>query len=293
MRATIVIPSHNEGNFLPWTVGNVLAVATPEDEVVVVDDQSDDGSGDDVRGLFADNPVTVVDAPKRLGVVGARNLGARTAEGDHLVFIDAHTEPVDGWLDQLLDPLQDPQVGITTGALMELDQSKTARAQGAAIIDGRFRYGYPPPRPTMNPYPCQIAPGGCIAIRADTFRELGGFDAGLLPPWGSEDTDLSFTCWGAGYTVMAVPDAVVRTLYRKDGGFPYTGVTAVKQLHNLLWTAVKHLDWEDVAKVLRAHRETEALPDALVLLWESDILTVRAARDRNGSWLLRRFGVTL
>ena len=95
---------------------------------------------------------------------------------------------------------------------------------------------------------------------------------------------------------QASPDLVgVRTLYRP--AFPYVGATAVSQLHNTLRVAFKHLDWPDVEQVLRAHQSDPSLPAALVKLWESDTQQVRADTakrfDRSGSWLLKRFGVTL
>ena len=301
--ASVVIPSHNEGDYLLWTVTNVLQSVEDEEhadaiEVIVVDDRSEDGSGQDVADTQADGDrVKVLFADQRLGVVGARNVGARHATGKYLVFVDAHTQPSDSWLSELLAPFDDAAVGVTTAALMALNaeptNGATPRAQGAQIEDARLRYGYPAPRPTSNPYPVMIAPGGCIAVRADEFHDIGAFDEGLLPPWGAEDTELSFRYWRAGFKVVTVPTCGVRTLYRS--AHPYVGVTATAQLHNTLRVAFKHLDWPDVEQVLRAYHADPSLPSALVKLFNSDIMAAREAAKslRSGSWLLERFGVTL
>ena len=53
-----------------------------------------------------------------------------------------------------------------------------------------------------------VAPGGCILVRADLFRELGGFDAGIVAM--GEDLDLSWRCQVAGSRVVVAPDARVR-----------------------------------------------------------------------------------
>jgi GT2 family glycosyltransferase len=53
-----------------------------------------------------------------------------------------------------------------------------------------------------------VAPGGCILVRADLFRELKGFDPGIVAM--GEDLDLSWRCQVAGSRVVVAPDARVR-----------------------------------------------------------------------------------
>jgi GT2 family glycosyltransferase len=53
-----------------------------------------------------------------------------------------------------------------------------------------------------------VAPGGCILIRADLWRELGGFDAGIVAM--GEDLDLSWRSQVAGSRVVVAPEARVR-----------------------------------------------------------------------------------
>jgi hypothetical protein len=53
-----------------------------------------------------------------------------------------------------------------------------------------------------------VAPSGCTLIRADLFRELKGFDPGIVAM--GEDLDLSWRCQVAGSRVVVAPDARVR-----------------------------------------------------------------------------------
>jgi GT2 family glycosyltransferase len=53
-----------------------------------------------------------------------------------------------------------------------------------------------------------VAPGGCILIRADLWRELDGFDPGIVAM--GEDLDLSWRCQVAGSRVVVAPEARVR-----------------------------------------------------------------------------------
>ena len=53
-----------------------------------------------------------------------------------------------------------------------------------------------------------VAPSGCILVRADLFRELKGFDPGIVAM--GEDLDLSWRCQVAGSRVVVAPEARVR-----------------------------------------------------------------------------------
>jgi GT2 family glycosyltransferase len=49
--------------------------------------------------------------------------------------------------------------------------------------------------------------GACLAIRADTFAALGGFDEGFVN--GYEDVDLCLACLGAGLRVVYEPASTI------------------------------------------------------------------------------------
>ena len=61
-----------------------------------------------------------------------------------------------------------------------------------------------------------VAPGGFTLIRADLFKELGGFDPGIVAM--GEDLDLSWRAQVAGGRVVVAPDARVRHLEAVAGG---------------------------------------------------------------------------
>jgi len=61
-----------------------------------------------------------------------------------------------------------------------------------------------------------VAPGGFTLIRADLFRELGGYDAGIVAM--GEDLDLSWRVQVAGARVVVAPAARVRHLEELAGG---------------------------------------------------------------------------
>lgn len=86
---SVVIPARDEAGSLPNLLATLAVQLRPADEVVVVDDDSTDGTGDLARRFGA----TVVTAPPRpegwLGKPWACSVGAQAATGDLLVFLDA------------------------------------------------------------------------------------------------------------------------------------------------------------------------------------------------------------
>ena len=70
-----------------------------------------------------------------------------------------------------------------------------------------------------------VAPGGCILVRADLFRELNGFDPGIVAM--GEDLDLSWRCQVAGSRVVVAPDARVRHREVVAGGVVPLAVAGV------------------------------------------------------------------
>jgi hypothetical protein len=83
---SVIIPAHNEENYLEATLNALRQQKFPGCEVVVVANGCTDNTADVARGLCDQ---LVVLSQKSLGV--ARNLGARIAKGELLIFLDADT----------------------------------------------------------------------------------------------------------------------------------------------------------------------------------------------------------
>jgi len=105
---SVVIISRNEGRRLESTVRNVLRTLPADGrELIVVDDGSTDDSFKFLRRL---REVHVVRS-KGIGVAKARNFGASHANGDVIVFCDAHMKLPPRWHRALIEPLESREVG--------------------------------------------------------------------------------------------------------------------------------------------------------------------------------------
>jgi dolichol-phosphate mannosyltransferase len=103
-RVAVVIPARNESRL----IGKVLATIPPfVDQIIVVDDASDDDTGEVARGC-GDPRVVVLRTPRNAGVGGAMRLGYARAledEPDVVVKMDGDAQMPPEYLGALLDPI--------------------------------------------------------------------------------------------------------------------------------------------------------------------------------------------
>ena len=94
MNVSAVIPTFNRGHCLLRAINSVLAQTTPVDEIIVVDDGSDDKTYDllvksellDMRGQL---PNIQYLYQENKGVSAARNLGIKEAENEYIALLDS------------------------------------------------------------------------------------------------------------------------------------------------------------------------------------------------------------
>ncbi|MFH2000845.1 MAG: glycosyltransferase, partial [Planctomycetota bacterium] len=80
-----IIPVFNRRNMVKEALASVKEQSRPPDEILLIDDGSDDRSGDAADEFSG---VTLIRQPNQ-GISAARNRGIRCARGDYLAFLDS------------------------------------------------------------------------------------------------------------------------------------------------------------------------------------------------------------
>lgn len=89
MKVSVIIPAYNEEQCLPETLGRIgkaLSIVACPSEIIVVDNDSQDGTRRVAEGFGAK-----VVAEREHNISKVRNAGAENSTGDILIFVDADT----------------------------------------------------------------------------------------------------------------------------------------------------------------------------------------------------------
>ncbi len=211
-RASVIIVNYNGRQYLERCLDTLLPTLGPEDEVLLVDNGSTDGSPEWVERLFPSVPI--VHSPTNGGFGYGCNLAARHARGAYLVFLNPDTAVTPGWLEGLISALEAPGIALATPCILLMDDPERVNTMGNDVhyTGLAFCRGIGAPRPlTGEIEDVPAISGAAFAVRREVWEALGGMDPSFF--LYVEDTDLSWRAWLSGYRCVVVPQSVVYHRY--------------------------------------------------------------------------------
>ena len=104
---SIVIPTYNEADNIEAIINSFLASKYPNLlEIVIVDGQSTDGTGDLVNNIAREYPIVrVIENPQRIQSAGL-NIGFKASTGDIFLRADAHCDYGSDYIEQCVSAIQ-------------------------------------------------------------------------------------------------------------------------------------------------------------------------------------------
>ena len=209
--ATVVIPNWNGKDLLAKYIPSIRTAlaGNPDNQILVVDNGSTDGSADFLRATFPD--VTVLALPENLGFGGGSNAGFRAATNDIVVLLNSDMRVAADFLAPLLEGFGDPLVFAVSCQIYFTDEAKLREETGLTQgwwQDGGLRVRHRIDNGIDDLFPCFYGGGGSCAFDRAKFLELGGFDP-LLEPFYLEDTDLGYMAWKRDWKVLYQPRSAV------------------------------------------------------------------------------------
>lgn len=243
--ASVVIVFTNEAwSTLIRTVHSVLNSSPAHllKEVVLVDDCSDkvelQGRLDYYLRTRFPPKVHLVRLRERAGLIRARLAGARAAVGDVLVFLDAHCEVVQTWLEPLLQRIKEKRSAVLVPIIDSIDDKTFEYMYSKSSVDffqvggftwsGHFTWVVipeaeqarrgSPVAPTRSP----TMAGGLFAIERNYFWEIGSYDS-QMDVWGGENLEMSFRVWQCGGSLETIPCSRVGHIFRSFHPYTFPG----------------------------------------------------------------------
>lgn len=200
---SIIIPALNEEKYLPILLEDLSKQTFNSFEVIVVDGKSEDKTVERVKSFEAKLPkLTILTSDKR-HVCTQRNLGAKKAQGEVLVFSDA-----DNQIDQsFLQGLKYRWETSNTDILATWTQSDIQSPQNKAIAAAMNTFLEL--QSNINPHYLLEA---LFAISKQCFNKIGGFDESVMY---SEGKTLIKKATQLNYKYKIVRDPVYSYSYRR------------------------------------------------------------------------------
>jgi glycosyltransferase involved in cell wall biosynthesis len=160
---SVIIPSYNRAHTLPQAIKSVLNQTYPNWELLVVDDGSSDNTQSIIES-YTDQRIVYI-KKENGGVCSARNLGAYSANGDYLIFLDSDDDVTEKWLEnfwsashKILNP------DIICGVI----QLKDSISKKISFID--------PLLPGKGSNGWAVVIPGAFAVKKEFFMQCGLYD---------------------------------------------------------------------------------------------------------------------
>lgn len=231
---SVIVPTYRREQVLCETIRRLLGLSYPNYELIVIDQTPAHEAAterfihaceEERAGRFRWRFVARVNLPH------ARNVGARMARGDYLLYCDDDIIPPVDLIQRHMRNLTQAGVGAVTGGVY---MKRRKRPPNAAVLRN-FCAG----RGGNRDSPCIIRPSGRLIERwnhalprcaTDSLRgcnmsaprqlafDVGLFDEGFIGNAHREETDFSLRIRRRGYRIIYDPDAAVVHLSHPTGG---------------------------------------------------------------------------
>ena len=193
--------------------------------VIVVDNNSADGSVEDIRRSICDNNwnnwVELVQSSSNGGFSSGNNLGISSVVADYYLLLNSDTLVTRGVISALLDfSLENPKIGILSPSLIwpngKLQTSafrnitpisELISAANTGIITSILKKYVVPMEPKTIPIYCDWVCFACVLIKSKVLADIGKLDEKYFMYF--EDVDYCRKAKTAGFEVSSYPAARV------------------------------------------------------------------------------------
>jgi GT2 family glycosyltransferase len=207
---TVGIINYNGLEVLPETIEAVKRLRYPVREIVVVDNNSTDGSREWLQRNHPD--VRCVSLSRNIGLPGARNVALSETKTEYILLMDNDICVEPDTLTRLMEVLDAvPGVGACHPEMTDPNDPEVYHYNGGFIhylcaLVPRRKPAAEERRPQYERF--DITAGAALLMRKNLALRVGGFDADYFFNW--EDGDFTVRLTLAGYKVLNVPAATVR-----------------------------------------------------------------------------------
>lgn len=216
---TVVIPSRNGRELLARLLPEVVRqIESMAGEIIVVDNGSDDGTGDFLRQTYPN--IAIEQSPASLSFARAVNAGIRKARYSHVCLLNNDMLVEEGFFTALLAAFEKVPDLFCATAQIFFPPGQRREETGKAVMplasdrepsDFPVRCDLPVPGEDLSYV--LYGSGGCSLYDTAKLIALGGMDEAYQPAY-IEDLDLGFRAWQHAWPSVFVAGARVEHRHR-------------------------------------------------------------------------------
>jgi GT2 family glycosyltransferase len=212
---SIIIPTYNREKTLCNTIRDLLKFGDQYSELIIVDQTHKHLP--ETSSFLSNLPETIrliklpiPNLPK------ARNVGAKEAKGEILLYLDDDIEPTSTLLKAHMRHYEDPSIGGVAGRLVS--PNGEIKKLDPRFYTSLFPWRYVRFDQDWSSREVNYAPGGNMSFRRSLILELGGFDEQFVGNALREETDFCISLRNASYRIIFDPEAAVVHYWKSEGG---------------------------------------------------------------------------
>ncbi len=222
MKISVIIPAYNEERYIAKTIEAILKQDYPDFEVIVVNNNSDDGTVAVVSPFLSDQRIRLIHETAQ-GLLFARNAGLHAAKGTVIAQLDADCIPDQQWLSLGQSYFRDPAVVGVSGPYNYYDATWPERVLMLLLQKIIFSITSWYVQKTKKG---AILVGGNSFIRVSALQKAGGYNTRLQ--FYAEDTDTALRIAKYGKVIYS-RSLVIKTSARR---FATQGFFAIQRKYN-------------------------------------------------------------
>jgi len=175
-------------------------------EVVVVDNNSNDGSAEYIKENFPN--ITLIENPENLGFAGGNNMGIKACGGEWIFFLNNDTVLEKSCLEFLAKHTETKQL-VFMPLMLKADSPEFIDSAGDMLYPWGYAYRYNnvPANKFLESKEIALACCGAAMFNRELVEKLNGFDEDFFLYY--EDVDLSLRARHLGAEIWLVPQAKV------------------------------------------------------------------------------------
>jgi hypothetical protein len=225
MLVSVIIVNYKDYETTGECLESLESTTYPRYEVIVVDNESDEGQLGRLRTRF--QSFRFIPSRENLYYAGGNNLGIEHANGDLIVLLNNDTKVAAGWLEPLVERAQERPMAFYQPKILFMDRPETINSMGNTM--NVFGFSFPlginekddGRSEEQEVFYCS---GACVAASRQVIEAAGMLDSDFYNYY--EDVNWGWRGRLIGIKSFVVPRSVV---YHKWGG-SYTNVLSARKL---------------------------------------------------------------